>query len=106
MSILKTKDGRKNLVGLKLIQLREGKGMSQRDLAKAFQLIGCDIDQNVITRIETGKRKVTDMEIWAISIVFGVKAGELFDSNAIDEVFVRYCRRRIPFTGFFFCAIL
>ena len=89
MSILKTKDGRKNLVGLKLIQLREGKGMSQRDLAKAFQLIGCHIDQNVITRIETGKRKVTDMEIWAISIVFGVKAGELFDSNAIDEVFVR-----------------
>ena len=89
MSILKTKDGRKNLVGLKLIQLREGKGMSQRDLAKAFQLIGCDIDQNVITRIETGKRKVTDMEIWAISIVFGVKAGELFNSNAIDEVFVR-----------------
>ena len=89
MSILKTKDGRKNLVGLKLIQLREGKGMSQRDLAKAFQLIGCDIDQNVITRIETGKRKVTDMEIWAISIVFGVKAGELFYSNAIDEVFVR-----------------
>ena len=89
MSILKTKDGSKNLVGLKLIQLREGKGMSQRDLAKAFQLIGCDIDQNVITRIETGKRKVTDMEIWAISIVFGVKAGELFDSNAIDEVFVR-----------------
>ena len=89
MSILKTKDGRKNLVGLKLIQLREGKGMSQRDLAKAFQLIGCDIDQNVITRIETGKRKVTDMEIWAISMVFGVKAGELFDSNAIDEVFVR-----------------
>ena len=89
MSILKTKDGRKNLVGLKLIQLREGKGMSQRDLAKAFQLIGCDIDQNVITRIETGKRKVTDMEIWATSIVFGVKAGELFDSNAIDEVFVR-----------------
>ena len=89
MSILKSKDGRKNLVGLKLIQLREGKGMSQRDLAKAFQLIGCDIDQNVITRIETGKRKVTDMEIWAISIVFGVKAGELFDSNAIDEVFVR-----------------
>ncbi|MBQ2105283.1 MAG: helix-turn-helix transcriptional regulator [Lachnospiraceae bacterium] len=77
------------MVGLKLIQLREGKGMSQRDLAKAFQLIGCDIDQNVITRIETGKRKVTDMEIWAISIVFGVKAGELFDSNAIDEVFVR-----------------
>ena len=60
--------------------------MSQRDLAKAFQLIGCDIDQNVITRIETGKRKVTDMEIWAISIVFGVKAGELFDPGELEKV--------------------
>ena len=94
MSILKTKDGRKNLVGLKLIQLREGKGMSQRDLAKAFQLIGCDIDQNVITRIETGKRKVTDMEIWAIYIVFGVKAGELFDSNEIDDGALRYAAKK------------
>ena len=85
----KAKKERKNIVGLKLKELREARGLSQRDLAKKFQLIGCDIDQNVITRIETGKRKVTDMEIWAISIVFGVKAGELFDSNAIDEVFVR-----------------
>ncbi len=89
MSILKTKDGRKNLVGLKLIQLRESRGMSQRDLAKAFQLIGYDIDQNVITRIETGKRKVTDIDIWAITIVFSVTAAELFDSDELDEIFVR-----------------
>lgn len=89
MSVLKTKDGRKNLIGLKLIDLRESRGMSQRDLAKAFQLIGCDIDQNVITRIETGKRKVTDMEIWAITIVFGVTAAELFEPNEVDDIFER-----------------
>lgn len=89
MPILKTKNGRKNLVGLKLIQLRESRGMSQRDLAKAFQLIGYDIDQNVITRIETGKRKVTDMEICAIMIVFGVTAAELFESDKLDEIFAR-----------------
>ena len=41
------------------------------------------------TRIETGKRKVTDMEIWAITIVFGVTAAELFDLKEIDEIFVR-----------------
>lgn len=89
MLVQKMKDGRKNLIGLKLIQLRESRGMSQRDLAKAFQLVGCDIDQNVITRIETGKRKVTDMEIWAITIVFGVTATDLFDSNELEDIFVR-----------------
>ncbi len=89
MSIPKIKDGRRNLIGLKLLQLREEKGLSQRDLAKAFQLIGYDIDQNVITRIETGKRKVTDMEIWAMTIVFGVTAAELFDSEGIDEIYAR-----------------
>ena len=89
MPILKTKDGRKNLVGLKLIQLRERRGMSQRDLAKAFQLIGCDIDQNVITRTERGERKVSDKEILAIAIVFGVTAADLFenvDKNVIYDL--------------------
>ena len=47
------KDGRKNLIGLKLVQLREARGMSQRDLAKEFQLIGCDIDQNVNRKKES-----------------------------------------------------
>jgi len=87
--ILKTKDGRKNLVGLKLIQLRERRGMSQRDLAKAFQLIGCDIDQNVITRTERGERKFSDKEILAIAIVFGVTAADLFenvDKNVIYDL--------------------
>lgn len=82
------KDGRKNLIGLKLVQLREARGMSQRDLAKEFQLIGCDIDQNVITRIETGKRKVSDFEISAITEVFGVTASELFaedESNTVKK---------------------
>ena len=53
---------RKNVVGLKMKELRESRGLSQRDLAKEFQLIGCDIDQNVITRTERGERKVSDKE--------------------------------------------
>ena len=83
------KEARKNIVGLKMKELREARGLSQRDLAKEFQLIGCDIDQNVITRTERGERKVSDKEILAIAIVFGVTAADLFenvDKNVIYDL--------------------
>lgn len=40
--------------------------MSQRDLAQQLQLMGMDMDKNVITRIETNKRYVTDLELRAL----------------------------------------
>lgn len=83
----KMRDERKNMVGLKLKELREARGLSQRELAKEFQLIGCDIDQNVITRTERGERKVSDKEIWAITIVFGITTADLFENNDVDPVF-------------------
>lgn len=87
MMMPKMRDERKNMVGLKLKELREARGLSQRELAKEFQLIGCDIDQNVITRTERGERKVSDKEIWAITIVFGITTADLFENNDVDPVF-------------------
>ena len=55
--------GKKNLISENLISLRNQKKLSQRDLAGLLQLAGCDMDRNVITRIETQKRYVTDIEI-------------------------------------------
>jgi len=55
--------GKKNLISENLIRIRKEKKLSQRDLAKKLQLVGCDMDRNVITRIETQKRYVTDIEI-------------------------------------------
>ena len=61
--------GRKNLISERLIELRKRHGLSQRDLARQLQILGCDMDKNVITRIETQKNKkyVTDIEIQKIS---------------------------------------
>lgn len=88
MMMPKMRDERKNMVGLKLKELREARGLSQRELAKEFQLIGCDIDQNVITRTERGERKVSDKEIWAITIVFGITTADLFENNDVDPIFL------------------
>ncbi len=84
MPMPKAPNGQKNMVGSKLKQLREAHGMSQRELARQFQLRGCDIDQNVITRIETRKRHVTEIELRAIMQVFDIPSRELLEDNTVD----------------------
>ncbi len=69
--------GRKNLISERLIELRKRHGLSQRDLARELQILGCDMDKNVITRIETQKRYVTDIEIQKICEVFHVTFEDL-----------------------------
>ncbi len=69
--------GLKNLISDNLIELRRKNNLSQRDLAHALQLVGCDIDKNVITRIETQKRYVTDIEIKKLCEVLNTTFEEL-----------------------------
>ena len=51
--------------------------ISQRELADRMQLVGIDIDNNAIQRIECGKRFVTDIELIVFAKVFNVKFKEL-----------------------------
>lgn len=69
--------GGKNLISKRLVELRLEHNWSQRDLAYRLQLAGYDIDKNVITRIETNKRYVTDIELKALCEVLKVKFEEL-----------------------------
>lgn len=72
--------GQKNLVSDNLVELRKIYGYSQRDLAHQLQLLGYDMDKNVITRIETQKRYVTDIEVAALCKIFNVTFEELTKS--------------------------
>ena len=73
--------GEKNLVSSRLIELRRQQNLSQRDLAHKLQLAGYDMDKNMITRIETNKRYVTDIELRALSQVLGVSYAYLIDGK-------------------------
>lgn len=75
----RTKTGEKNLIGLRLKNLRKENNLSQRDLARQLQLAGIDMDKNVITRIETNKRYVTDLELKALTEIFQVTYDYLID---------------------------
>ena len=75
----RTNTNGKNLIGERLKELRKRKKFSQRDLARELQLIGIDMDKNVITRIETNKRYVTDFELQALKEIFNVSYDYLID---------------------------
>lgn len=77
----KTISGEKNLISSRLIELRKQQNLSQRDLAHRLQLAGYDMDKNVITRIETNKRYVTDIELRALSEVLGISYAFLIDGE-------------------------
>ncbi len=73
--------GEKNLISANLIELRKRRNYSQRLLAYKLQLKGYDMDKNVITRIETNKRYVTDIELKALCEVLEVTYDELIDGK-------------------------
>ena len=77
----KASTGEKNLISQRLIELRRQHNMSQRLLAYQLQLNGYDIDKNVITRIETNKRYVTDVELKAFTEIFHVSYEYLIDGK-------------------------
>lgn len=77
----RTKTGEKNLISVRLNELRQSRQLFQRDLACLLQLAGIDMDKNVITRIETNKRYVTDLELKALSEIFHVTYDYLIDGE-------------------------
>lgn len=83
MFINKTKDGRNNVCGTQVTKLRLGLNISQRELADRLQVLGLDVDKNAIQRIESGKRFVTDIELFYLCEVFGVGYNELLPSLEI-----------------------
>ena len=75
----KVENGKNNLCGENVYLLRKScvPKMSQRILAEKLQLEGIDVDKNAIQRIECGKRFVTDIELAALSKIFGVSCDRL-----------------------------
>jgi len=73
----RTPDGRNNIAGIKVAELRKNLRISQRELADRLAVIGLDIDKNAVQRIESGQRFVTDIEIIYLAKVLDVTVEEL-----------------------------
>lgn len=58
-------------------RIREGKKLSQEQLAAWPQLEGLSINQKAISRIETGERVVADYELLYLAKVLRVRVEDL-----------------------------
>ncbi len=67
-----------NIIGAKIKQAREAKGYSQKQLSDKLELLAVYTCRGSISRIENGKRAITDIEIDAISKVLDVSLDFLF----------------------------
>jgi len=73
-----------NICGRRVREAREKLGLSQDQLAARLQTEGLGVNQNSISRIETGKRLVADFELVALSKVLDVGIDWLVE-NSQDE---------------------
>ena len=55
--------GKSNLSDVRIQAAREEAGLSQEQLAAKLQLLGLEIGQNAISRVERGLRVVPDFEL-------------------------------------------
>ena len=74
-------DGRRNVSGERVRQMRTKKRMTQADLAARVQTTGVILEQDAISRIEGGSRMVQDYELRALEEVLGVSSDWLMDED-------------------------
>lgn len=67
-----------NIIGEKIREARIKAGMSQKQLSEKLELMAVYTCRGSVSRIENGKRAVTDIEIDAISKVLNVSLDFLF----------------------------
>lgn len=75
----------KNISGKTIRYLRNERGFSQRDLVRECELLGYPASQNMISRIENGKRRVTDFEVIIFMKIFRVTSMVLLDESMVTS---------------------
>lgn len=78
---IKASDGRNNITGKKIAEIRLSKGISQRKLATKMQLLGYDVDHYFIRRVENGERFVTDIDLVIFARALKVEILDLINKD-------------------------
>ena len=76
---IKSPDGKNNLCGERLAEIRKSKNLSQRKLAVQMQTLGYDVDNYFIRRVENGERFVTDIDLKIFCQALNVKVSDILD---------------------------
>lgn len=73
----------KNIVGanIRAARRRPGRKVTQEQLAAKLQALGLNLDRTTISKIEWGRRPVTDIEIVAICKALDINVSTLFSGS-------------------------
>ena len=74
-------EGKNNVSGDRIRELRQRARLSQADLAAKMQTEGAIVEQDVISRIESGRRLVTDYELLVLTRIFDATADWLIGAD-------------------------
>lgn len=75
---------KKNIVSENVRLQRVKHQLTQQDLASKMQTLGVNMDQQMISRIESNDRIVTDYELACLCYIFKVQPQELLGDFAAD----------------------
>ena len=75
-------EGQKNVSGDRIRELRLRARLSQAALAAKMQTEGVIVEQDVISRIESGSRLVTDYELLVLTRIFSTTADWLIGAES------------------------
>ena len=85
MGIRKLNNKYFNVISKNVLKYRELRGLSQPDMCRELALLGINMYNNDIYRIEHNKKSVKDFELYAISKVLKVTIDQLLEG--IDKKF-------------------
>lgn len=74
-------EGKNNVSGDRIRELRQRARLSQADLAAKMQTEGAIVELDVISRIESGRRLVTDYELLVLTRIFDTTADWLIGAD-------------------------
>ena len=78
---IKASDGKNNITGQRIMQIRKEKKLSQRKLAAKMQLLGYDVDHYFIRRVENGERFVTDIDLVIFARTLEIDISQLLSTD-------------------------
>ena len=74
-------EGKNNVSGDRIRQLRVLARLSQAELAAKMQTEGAIVEQDVISRIESGRRLVTDYQLLVLTRIFNTSSDWLIGAD-------------------------
>lgn len=70
--------GTKNIVGDKLREHRENIGASQKSIVELLNGMGHKMTASTISKIETGHRGISDVELKSFAMIFNCSVSDFF----------------------------